>query len=354
MAKGNESGLTLRNESTAEELNRYRSACAPLWIFSACEEVDLFVYSEMGLTTSKSELSRYTDGTDSLRMGRKSFGLPKIEMMEGQQHAKKGENSLRYKDEDSPRDTTLMIHLSNSFGDQTSPTRSINESSILKLNCKGTVQFKRSFRTKAQQEIGMESKRVMDRKESNAGSPKVSNGYGDGGFVVGSKQVQIASEGNQQMAFVNNVPESTSMRAGDTDIMNKLMDRLKTEPRNIYRNMLNEELFIVAYHRIKSTPGNMTPGTDEATLDGISLRSIRDIISSLKDQSFQFKPVRREYIPKANGKKRPLGIPSPMDKVVQEVMRMVLEVIFEPIFLPCSHGFRAGHSCHSALKTVSE
>ena len=111
---------------------------------------------------------------------------------------------------------------------------------------------------------------------------------------------------------------------------------------------------MAAYHKIKSKPGNMTPGTDAGTLDGITQDRIREIIRSLRDTSFQFKPVRRTYIPKANGKMRPLGIPSPMDKLVQEVMKIILEPIYESIFKDSSHGFRPGRSCHSALKAISQ
>lgn len=119
-----------------------------------------------------------------------------------------------------------------------------------------------------------------------------------------------------------------------------------------YRMMLDKHRFIGAYEKMKSDPGNMTPGTDNMTLDGISEKRIDSIIDSLKDRSFQFKPSKRTYIPKANGKLRPLGIPSPMDKLVQKVLYDILEREYEPIFLPSSHGFRPGRSCHTAIKEV--
>src|SRR6266446_1931751 len=78
---------------------------------------------------------------------------------------------------------------------------------------------------------------------------------------------------------------------------------------DLYRLMYREDLYIVAYERIKSKPGNMTPGTDEETLDGFSLESIRDIINAMRTEQFHFKPVRLTFIPKANGKMRKLGIP---------------------------------------------
>ena len=97
----------------------------------------------------------------------------------------------------------------------------------------------------------------------------------------------------------------------------------------LYRLLYQEDLYIVAYERIKSKPGNMTPGTDEETLDGFSLETIRGIIHEMKTEQFQFKPVRTTFIPKANGKLRKLGIPCVRDKVVQEVMHMILETIYD-------------------------
>lgn len=103
---------------------------------------------------------------------------------------------------------------------------------------------------------------------------------------------------------------------------------------------------------MKSNPGNMTPGIDEITLDGISKEVFQEVINSMKDESFLFKPGRRTHIPKSNGKSRPLTIASPRDKIVQEVMRMILEAIFEPTFSENSHGFRPNRSCHTALRQV--
>ena len=78
---------------------------------------------------------------------------------------------------------------------------------------------------------------------------------------------------------------------------------------DLYRLLYKTDLYVVAYEKIKSAPGNMTPGTDGVTLDGFSMDVIDDIVATLRDESFQFKPSRREFIPKANGKMRPLGIP---------------------------------------------
>lgn len=122
----------------------------------------------------------------------------------------------------------------------------------------------------------------------------------------------------------------------------------------IYKMMYDHNLYEIAYNNLKSNPGNMTPGITPTTLDGMSTEVINDIICSLKDESFKFSPGRRVYIPKANAKIRPITIAPPRDKLVQEVMRMILEVIFEPTFTDFSHGFRTGKSCHTALKDISE
>lgn len=126
----------------------------------------------------------------------------------------------------------------------------------------------------------------------------------------------------------------------------------------LYRLMFEEDLYIVAYERIKSKPGNMTPGTDGKTLDSFSLKEIQHIIQLMRTERFRFKPVRTTFIPKANGKMRKLGIPCIRDKMVQEVIRMILEAIYDSphgaYFRPTSHGFRPKRSCHTALKEIRD
>lgn len=118
----------------------------------------------------------------------------------------------------------------------------------------------------------------------------------------------------------------------------------------LYRNLFNKEFFLMAYNNIYSKEGNMTEGSDQNTIDGMSLARIDSIIEKLKDESYQPKPARRTYIPKKNGKNRPLGIPSIDDKLVQEVVRLILESIYDNKFSDRSHGFRPNRSCHTALK----
>lgn len=122
----------------------------------------------------------------------------------------------------------------------------------------------------------------------------------------------------------------------------------------LYRYLFSEEMFAVAYQRIYAKQGNMTPETDGKTIDEMSLERIERLIVSLKDESYQPHPARRVYIPKKNGKKRPLGIPSFEDKLVQEVVRLLLEAIYEGHFEGTSHGFRPHRSCHTALGMIQK
>ncbi|WP_044640141.1 reverse transcriptase/maturase family protein [Risungbinella massiliensis] len=117
----------------------------------------------------------------------------------------------------------------------------------------------------------------------------------------------------------------------------------------LYRNLYNVEFYLQAYNKLYAKEGNMTEGTDDETIDGMSLKRIEKIIEKIKDLSYQPKPVRRVHIPKKDGKTRPLGIPSFEDKLVQEVIRSILESIYEKKFSDFSHGFRKNKSCHTAL-----
>lgn len=122
----------------------------------------------------------------------------------------------------------------------------------------------------------------------------------------------------------------------------------------LYRILFNEELFYVAYQKIASNGGSTTKGSDGRSIDEMSLARIKTLIASLKDESYQPHPLRRVHIPKKNGKTRPLGIPAFEDKLVQEVVRMILEAIYEGHFETTSHGFRPKRSCHTALLHIQK
>ena len=122
----------------------------------------------------------------------------------------------------------------------------------------------------------------------------------------------------------------------------------------LYRYLLREDVYYMAYKNLYANTGAGTKGTDDDTADGFSEEYVKQTINMLMNGSYEPKPVRRTYIPKSNGKKRPLGIPSFRDKLVQEVIRMYLEAIYEPIFSDRSHGFRHNRSCHTALGQITK
>jgi group II intron reverse transcriptase/maturase len=121
----------------------------------------------------------------------------------------------------------------------------------------------------------------------------------------------------------------------------------------LYRQLFNPQLYLLAYGRIYSNKGAMTPGPDAETADGMTLGKIERIIDALRHERYRFKPVKRVYIPKKDGKQRPLGLPSWSDKLVGEVVRLLLEAYYEPQFSDHSHGFRPGRGCHTALRDVA-
>ena len=121
----------------------------------------------------------------------------------------------------------------------------------------------------------------------------------------------------------------------------------------LYRQLFNKDLYLLAYGNIYPNKGAMTPGADGRTADGMSGAEIDRIIGLMRAERYRFAPVRRVYIPKKNGKLRPLGLPSWADKLVGEVVRLLLEAIYEPSFSARSHGFRKGRGCHTALREVA-
>lgn len=146
------------------------------------------------------------------------------------------------------------------------------------------------------------------------------------------------------------------MRSPETVLNNlsKHSSDLGYKYERLYRLLFNEEMFFLAYQRIYAKQGNMTPGTDGRTVDQMSIQRIERLIGALRTEEYQPHPAKRVYIPKKNGKKRPLGIPSFDDKLVQEVTRMILEAIYEGHFEYTSHGFRPHRSCHTALTHIQD
>lgn len=121
---------------------------------------------------------------------------------------------------------------------------------------------------------------------------------------------------------------------------------------DLYRQLFNPEFYLQAYGKIYRNAGAMTPGTTPETVDGMSLTKIQGIIDALRFERYRWSPARRTYIPKKTGTLRPLGMPSWSDKLLQEVLRQLLEAYYEPQFSDRSHGFRPGRGCHTALQSI--
>ncbi len=140
-------------------------------------------------------------------------------------------------------------------------------------------------------------------------------------------------------------------------ILNIIRDRGKRglPLENIYKLLYNPELYLMAYARLYSNDGAMTEGATEETVDAMSLAKIEAIIDALRHERYRWTPVRRVYVPKKHGNKlRALGLPSWSDKLLQEVLRLILEAFYEPQFSDHSHGFRPERGCHTALTTIKE
>jgi len=190
--------------------------------------------------------------------------------------------------------------------------------------------------------------------ESTMGSPKGSNSYGDGGLILGYRAgSHLTTKAGQRLYSTSALAGKTKKVFTGEDLLLKMKVR-DGKYTGLYNLMMTEELLFAAYHSIRSNPGNMTHGVDESTLDEFSLEIIRSMIEMLKNERFRFKPTRREYIKKANGSLRPLGIPSPNDKVIHKAMAILLELIYEQEFLDSSHGFRPKRGCHTAIAKINQ
>lgn len=140
-------------------------------------------------------------------------------------------------------------------------------------------------------------------------------------------------------------------------VLNSLISKNKDSTykfTKLYKNLYNSEFFLLAYQNLYAKEGNMTEGTDGKNIDAFSVNRIEKLIEKLREETYQPVAVKRVFIPKSNGKKRGLGIPSFDDKLVQEIIRMILEAIYDKTFSKQSHGFRAKKSCHTALLDIKD
>jgi retron-type reverse transcriptase len=188
----------------------------------------------------------------------------------------------------------------------------------------------------------------------NLGLPERGNSGGSRGFVVatglGAKRQTHYAKGASLSSCRGELPAGVQ----------KLQELMCTNPKDpdprmgslVTELLSDKDLLYYAYSNIKSKPGSMTPGSDVETLDGIDSEFLDKLQREIATGSFRFKPSRTVEIPKPNGKTRKLGVASPRDKIVQELMRIILEAVFLPTFNRKSHGFVPGKSCHTALKEL--
>jgi len=145
------------------------------------------------------------------------------------------------------------------------------------------------------------------------------------------------------------------MRTAET-ILNIIQDRGKRQLPldDVYRQLYNPDMYLRSYARLYRNNGAMTPGITEETVDGWSVEKVATILEAIRDERWQWTPVKRVFIDKPKGGKRPLGLPVWSDKVVQDIIRSILEAYYEPQFSTYSHGFRPNRGCHTALNEVVE
>lgn len=175
------------------------------------------------------------------------------------------------------------------------------------------------------------------------GTPKGLKSYGNGGLV--------RSLGTNRSVSATTISVPTCGRLEDLVKHNKENNQLVND--KLIHIVANLEVLTLAYEAVKSNLGNATLGVDAQTLDGIDLNWVQSTSKQLLAGKYKFKAARRVYIPKKGmGKKRPLIIGSPRDKVVQQAMYLILNAIYEPSFLDVSHGSRPGRGTHTALKSI--
>src|SRR5216684_2709113 len=206
---------------------------------------------------------------------------------------------------------------------------------------------------------------------AKAGSPKSREAQGDGTPIVVSHKNRTVPKGNEGAAHEDG-PEcvtdthtegryqevSNAWRYAKLQTTEALLGLLRERGKRglplkrVYRQLYNINLYLTAYGRIYRNAGAMTPGVTQETVDAMSLEKIRKIIQAVRQERYQWQPARRTYVPKKNGKKRPLGMPVWSDKLLAEVIRSILDAYFDGTLSDHSHGFRAERGCHTALREI--
>ena len=281
----------------------------------------------------------------------KSSCLPDAEMARGQEHAGKVGEGRGYQ---LLQDNVSMVERPNFTGEiDTTITHHGYDASL-----SDSVEWSDNWAYAYELNESLESqpKETQTKHITTTGSPKGSNSYGDGVVILGTvKSFKTDTKGPQNIRTYSTKAASKQISAFESGMewLSQMKKNNDGRYYHLYKLISSKELLAAAYNEIKSNPGNITPGTDQTTLDHFSPKTIEQLEKSLKEESFRFTSVKRVYIPKKNGKIRPLGIPNVKDKVVQKAISMLLTVIYEPIFSDRSHGFRHNRSTHSALRDIS-
>jgi retron-type reverse transcriptase len=203
----------------------------------------------------------------------------------------------------------------------------------------------------ASADIMQRAKVVKRGRYGNTRYPKALKGNGYGATILEDAVPQRVA-GFRTYAKKADITENSSVHLSKHKEENKKNPRLMNN--KLIHLIADEATLLLAYEQIKSNPGQMTKGSTDETLDGINSSWFKKTSKLIKAGKFRFSASRRIYIPKPGGKKRPLTIGSPRDKVVQKAMQLVLEPIFEPNFLLNSNGFRPYRGCHTALKQIKD
>lgn len=263
---------------------------------------------------------------------------------------------IQYKNNRQPK--SVMIHLFKFYRANTALACTDILIGYLAINTKDQLEFIVTARDLLRLAgHNLESKTDYFSNYRNWGFPKGGNSYhwagtneryrlyrGNGVSVVWD----YFSKGRQSF----NTFQNPSGRCYSTGLQKVTNPEVNQEIECSYKQLFDINIYKSAYQTLKSKPGNMTKGADNETLDGISLSWGERVIKQMKDRDFQFKPSLRIYIPKANGKMRPLGIPTPKEKIIQQAIKLIIESVYEPIFLNTSHGFRPNRSTITAVYEV--
>lgn len=281
--------------------------------------------------------------------GRAGFHKRMAERLRGPQHVKKGWLSRICLGKKAVQAKSVKVNLRNVSGVHTPPQVGIIEPVLCYRTTKSSMWIEpdsKGLLRLAGPRIS--PKTLVKPNHWNSGLAKGRKPYANGDLIV-------------VRAYTNEVSQSKTLDQPSVDSNTYTFGEAKTESARgadieigSYKTLFQPKIYKIAYEIIKSKKGNTTQGVDKATLDGIGLSWIDKTIGSMKDRSYKFQPAVRKYIPKPNGKLRPLGIPTPKDKVVQQAIRMIIEPLFEPHFLDSSHGFRPKRSAHSALKEIRQ